>query len=83
MSRDLRLDYNDLTSLPPGVFDALTALEYVGEGRVHGWGGEEMGDTATHARAHPRISGMDMSTYGSMCVGGGTRARVGDHALTG
>ena len=32
MSRDLRLDNNDLTSLPTDVFDALTALTYVGEG---------------------------------------------------
>ena len=32
MSRDLRLDYNDLTSLPAGVFDALTYLQYVGSG---------------------------------------------------
>ena len=37
-----------------------------------------MGDAATHARAHPRISGMDMCTYGSMCVGGGGHARVGE-----
>ena len=32
MSRWLDLSYNDLTSLPTGVFDALTALTYVGEG---------------------------------------------------
>ena len=32
MSRTLKLDGNDLTSLPVGVFDALTALTYVGEG---------------------------------------------------
>ena len=30
-----------------------------------------MGDAATHARVLPRICGMDMSTYGSMCVRGG------------
>ena len=40
-----------------------------------------MGDAATHARAQPRICGMDMCTYGSMCVGG--HARVGAHVLTG
>ena len=32
MSRTLYLNGNDLTSLPAGVFDALTALTYVGEG---------------------------------------------------
>ena len=36
MSRTLllngELDDNDLTSLPAGIFDALTALEYVGSG---------------------------------------------------
>ena len=32
MSRGLYLSYNDLTSLPTGVFDALTALQYVGAG---------------------------------------------------
>ena len=32
MSRTLLLADNDLTSLPAGVFDALTALTYVGEG---------------------------------------------------
>ena len=32
MSRTLYLDENALTSLPVGVFDALTALRYVGEG---------------------------------------------------
>ena len=32
MSRTLWLFNNDLTSLPAGVFDALTALTYVGEG---------------------------------------------------
>ena len=32
MSRTLDLSYNDLTSLPAGVFDALTALRYVGAG---------------------------------------------------
>ena len=74
MSRSLSLSYNDLTSLPVGVFDALTALTYVGAGSSARVGGRaEMGDAATHARAHPRISGMDMSTYGSMCV-------VGEHA---
>ena len=29
MSRYLNLCFNDLTSLPTGVFDALTALEYL------------------------------------------------------
>ena len=82
MSRTLLLSNNDLTSLPAGVFDALTNLRYVGKGRVHGWGREEMRVAATHARAHPRICGMDMYTYGSMCVGGG-HARVGAHVLTG
>ena len=66
MSRHLNLRYNDLTSLPVGVFDALTALTYVGEGE----------SALTHARALPRISGMDMCTYGSMCVGGGRHARA-------
>ena len=32
MSRTLNLDVNALTSLPAGVFDALTALRYVGAG---------------------------------------------------
>ena len=32
MSRRLQLYNNGLTSLPMGVFDALTALRYVGEG---------------------------------------------------
>ena len=32
MSRTLYLYDNDLTSLPAGVFDALTALRYVAEG---------------------------------------------------
>ena len=72
MSRWLNLYNNDLTSLPAGVFDALTALTYVGEGESARVGGRaEMGDAATHARAHPQICVMDMSTYGSMCVGGG------------
>ena len=42
-----------------------------------------MGVAATHARAQLRICGMDMSTYGSLCVGGGGHARVGAHVLTG
>ena len=72
MSRDLVLGGNDLTSLPAGVFDTMTALEYVGEGESARVGGRaEMGDAATHARVLPRICGMDMCTYGSMCVGGG------------
>ena len=70
MSRTLRLNDNDLTSLLAGVFDAPTSFLY-----VHGWGRAEMGDAATHARVLPRICGMDMSTYGSMCVVGGTHAR--------
>ena len=41
MSRELYLSNNDLTSLETGVFDALTALRYVGEGRAHGWGRAE------------------------------------------
>ena len=41
-----------------------------------------MGDADTHACEQPRISGMDMCTYGSMCVGGGN-ARVVAHGLTG
>ena len=72
MSRILWLSDNDLTSLPAGVFDALTALRYVGAGESARVGGRaEMGDAATHARVLPRISGMDMYTYGSMCVVGG------------
>ena len=83
MSRDLYLYDNDLTSLPSGV-EALTALTYVGEGESARVGGRaEIGDAATHARAHPRICGMDRCTYGSMCVGGGTRARACAHVLTG
>ena len=70
----LDLDYNDLTSLPVGVFDALTALQYVGAGESARVGACGECDAATHARAQPRICGMDMCTYGSMCVGGGTRA---------
>ena len=31
---------------------------------------------ATHARVLPQICGMDMCTYGSMCVGGGGHARA-------
>ena len=72
MSRYLSLYNNDLTSLPAGVFDALTALEYVGEGESARVGA--CGDACcrhTCARVLPRICGMDMSTYGSMCVGGG------------
>ena len=83
MSRELYLDNNDLTSLPAGVFDALTALWYVGEGESARVG--SCGDACcrhTCARVHPWICGMDMCTYGSMCVGGG-HARVGAHVLTG
>ena len=72
MSRVLYLSSNALTSLPAGVFDALTALEYVGEGESARVGA--CGDACcrhTCARAQPRICGMDMSTYGSMCVDGG------------
>ena len=71
MSRTLDLRNNDLTSLPAGVFDALTALEYVGEGESARVGACGECTTATHARAQARISVMDMSTYGSMCVVGG------------
>ena len=71
MSRYLYLSDNDLTSLPAGVFDALTALTYVGAGESARVGPCGECDAATHARAQPRICGMDMSTYGSMCVGGG------------
>jgi len=72
VSRRLDLCCNALTSLPAGVFDALTALRYVGEEESARVGGRaEMGDAATHAHVQPRISGMDMCTYGSMCVGGG------------
>ena len=70
--RELKLYYNYLTSLETGVFDALTALRYVGEGESARVG--TCGDVCcrhTCARALPRISGMDMYTYGSMCVGGG------------
>ena len=71
MSRSLDLAWNDLTSLPTGVFDVLTVLTYVGEGESARVGSYGECDAATHARAHPQICGMDMSTYGSMCVGGG------------
>ena len=75
MSRTLNLRNNDLTSLPAGVFDALTALTYVGEGESARVGSCGECDDATHAHVHSRICGMDMCTYGSMCVGGGqTRA---------
>jgi hypothetical protein len=67
----LELDNNDLTSLETGVFDALTALRYVGEGESARVGSCGECDADTHARALPRICGMDMYTYGSMCVGGG------------
>ena len=77
MSRTLLLADNDLTSLPAGVFDALTALRYGGAGESARVGARaEMGDAATHARAQPRICGMDMCTYGSMCVGVGGHARA-------
>jgi len=71
VSRTLSLSFNDLTSLPTGVFDALSSLTYVGEGESARVGSCGECDAATHAGAQPRICGMDMSTYGSMCVVGG------------
>ena len=76
MSRKLYLDNNDLTSLPTDVFDALTALRYVGVGVSARVGSCGECDAATRARVLPRICGIDMSTYGSVCVVGG-HARVG------
>ena len=32
--RSLSLDFNDLTLLPGGIFDALTSLRYVGDAGV-------------------------------------------------
>jgi hypothetical protein len=69
--RTLALHDNDLSSLETGVFDALTALRYVGAGESARVGACGECDAATHVLAHPRICGMDMCTYGSMCVGGG------------
>ena len=71
MSRKLRLYKNALTSLPAGVFDALTALQYVGAGESARVGCGDACCRHTCARVQPRICGMDMCTYGSMCVGGG------------
>ena len=71
MSRTLSLNMNALTSLPAGVFDALTALQYVGAGESARVGACGECDAATHAPAQSRICGMDMCTYGSMCVVGG------------
>ena len=84
MSRYLYLHSNDLTSLPAGVFDALTALTYVGEGesaRVGACGDGCCFHTCARAAA-------DMMRHGHVHVwvdvrGRGARARVGAHGLTG
>ena len=69
MSRTLSLCYNDLTSLPAGVFDALTALKYVGEGesaRVGACGDACCRHTCARAAADMRHA----------CARGGTRAQA-------
>ena len=83
MSRWLYLYDNDLTSLPADVFDALTALTYVGEGesaRVGACGDACCRHTCARAAADMR--------HGHVHVwvdvrGRGARARVGAHVLTG
>ena len=83
MSRTLSLVGNALTSLPAGVFDALTALTYVGEGesaRVGSCGDACCRHTCARAAADMR--------HGHVHVwvdvrGRGPRARVGAHVLTG
>ena len=83
MSRTLYLYNNDLTSLPADVFDALTALTYVGAGesaRVGPWGDACCRHTCARAPA-------DM-WYGHVHVwvdvrARGVRARVAAHTLTG
>ena len=83
MSRWLNLYNNDLTSLPAGVFDALTALTYVGEGesaRVGPCGDGSCRHTCARAPAD--------KWHGHVHVwvdvrGRGARARVGAHVLTG
>ena len=82
MSRRLYLDDNDLTSLPAGVFDALTALRYVGEGESARVGACGECDAATHARAAADIRHGHVHVWVDV-RGRGTRARVGAHVLTG
>ena len=54
MSRYLYLQNNDLTSLSAGVFDALTALRYVGAGERTG-GVVRRCVLPPHMRVLPRI----------------------------
>ena len=84
MSRSLVLRNNDLTSLPAGVFDALTALTYVGEGESARVG--SCGDACCH---HTCARAAADKWYGHVYVWvdvrgrRGSRARVGAHVLTG
>ena len=83
MSRRLYLYGNDLTSLPAGVFDALTALKYVGEGESARVG--SCGDACrrhTCARAPADVRDGHVHVWIDVC-GWRARARVGAHVLTG
>ena len=80
MSRSLQLYDNDLTSLPVGVFDDLTALTYGESVRV-----KACGDVCCH---HTYARAAADMRHGHVHVwvdvrGRGVRARVGAHVLTG
>ena len=84
MSRTLNLRDNALTSLPAGVFDALTALTYVGEVESARVG--ECGDACgRHAYAHAAADMRHGHVHVWVDVRGRrwVRARVGTHVLTG
>ena len=83
MSRYLYLNDNDLTSLPAGVFDALTALTYVGEGESARVGA--CGDACCrHACARAPADMWHGHVHVWVDVRGRwERARVGAHVLTG
>ena len=80
MSRTLYLGSNALTSLPVGVFDALTALRYVGAGESAREGA--CGDACYCARAPADMRHGHVHVWVDVC-GRRARARVGAHVLTG
>ena len=79
MCRRLDLDNNDLTSLPTGVFDALTALSYVGAGESARVGARRH----TCARAAADMRHGHVHVWVDVCGRWWARARVGAHVLTG
>ena len=84
MSRDLYLNGNALTSLPADVFDALTALTYVGKGESARVGACEVACCRhTCARTAADMRHGHVHVWVDVRGRRWVRARVGAHVLTG